>query len=167
MSSADKPAPAGAVKQVANWIMVEVAAQLNRDGLDIAAARVGPAQLARLVTRITDGTISGKIARDIFQALWAEADGEPAAQGAQVAQGAPDAVDRIIDEKGLRQISDSSALEPLVEQVLAQNEKSVLEYRAGREKAFNSLVGQVMKASRGKANPQQVNELLRAKLDAS
>ena len=101
------------------------------------------------------------------------ADGEPAAQGAQgaqgakVAQGAPDAVDRIIDEKGLRQISDSSALEPLVEQVLAQNEKSVLEYRAGREKAFNSLVGQVMKASRGKANPQQVNELLRAKLDAS
>ena len=84
-----------------------------------------------------------------------------------MAQGAPDAVDRIIDEKGLRQISDSSALEPLVEQVLAQNEKSVLEYRAGREKAFNSLVGQVMKASRGKANPQQVNELLRAKLDAS
>ena len=173
LSSADKPAPAGAVKQVANWIMVEVAAQLNRDGLDIAAARVGPAQLARLVTRITDGTISGKIARDIFQALWAEADGDPAAQGAQgaqgakVAQGAPDAVDRIIDEKGLRQISDSSALEPLVEQVLAQNEKSVLEYRAGREKAFNSLVGQVMKASRGKANPQQVNELLRAKLDAS
>ncbi len=78
----------------------------------------------------------------------------------------PDAVDRIIDEKGLRQISDSSALEPLVERVLAENEKSVLEYRAGKEKAFNALVGQVMKASRGKANPQQVNELLRAKLDA-
>ena len=159
LSSSGKPADAGTVKQAANWIMVEVAAQLNRDGIDIAAARVTPAQLARLVTRIGDGTISGKIARDIFQALWTEAAGTAGAASAE-------AVDRIIDEKGLRQISDSSALEPLVEQVLAANEKSVQEYRAGKEKAFNSLVGQVMKASRGKANPQQVNDLLRSKLGA-
>jgi aspartyl-tRNA(Asn)/glutamyl-tRNA(Gln) amidotransferase subunit B len=163
-----KPAEAGALKQLANWIMVELAAQLNRDGLDIAAARVAPAQLARLVTRITDGTISGKIARDIFQSLWAQAaDGGNAGRDAGPdGLRSPDAVDRIIDEKGLRQISDSSALEPLVDRVLAENEKSVQEYRAGKEKAFNALVGQVMKASRGKANPQQVNELLRAKLDA-
>ena len=159
LATSGKPADAGAIKQAANWIMVELAAQLNRDGSDIADARVGPAQLARLVSRIGDGTISGKIARDIFQALWSET----AADGAAAS---PDAVDRIIDEKGLRQISDSSALEPLVEQVLAANEKSVQEYRAGKEKAFNALVGQVMKASRGKANPQQVNELLRAKLGA-
>src|SRR5690606_33094009 len=112
-----QPASPGAVKQAANWIMVEVAAQLNREGLDIADARVAPAQLARLVNRITDGTISGKIARDIFQTLWADAvPGERAS---------PDAIDRSIDERGLRQISDSSALEPLVDRVLAENERSV------------------------------------------
>jgi aspartyl-tRNA(Asn)/glutamyl-tRNA(Gln) amidotransferase subunit B len=148
------PLRAAGIKQLANWIMVEVGAQLNRDEIGIAAARVSPAQLARLVERISDGTISGKIARDIFQALWA----------APVPSGEPAAVDRVIDERGLRQISDSAALEPIVDQVLAQNPKSVQEYRAGKDKAFNSLVGQVMKASRGKANPQQVNELLRAKL---
>ncbi len=166
LSSSAKPADAGAIKQAANWIMVELAAQLNRDGSDIVDARVKPAQLARLVTRIGDGTISGKIARDIFQALWAEVGGAAGSAGGGAELASPDAVDRIIDEKGLRQISDSSALEPLVEQVLAANEKSVQEYRAGKEKAFNALVGQVMKASRGKANPQQVNELLRSKLGA-
>ena len=136
--------------------MVDLAAQLNRDGLEIAGSKVSAIQLARLVQRIGDGTISGKIARDIFQALWSAPD--PAGDAA--------AIDRIIDEKGLRQISDSSALEPIVARVLADNPKSVEEFRAGKEKAFNALVGQVMKASRGKANPQQVNELLRAKLGA-
>jgi len=159
LGSPGRSPDAGAVKLAANWIMVEVAAQLNREGIDIEAARVDPAQLARLVTRIADGTISGKIARDIFQTLWS-------AEAAPGAGEAADAVDRIIDEKGLRQISDSSALAPLVDRVLAENAKSVQEYRAGKEKAFNALVGQVMKASRGKANPQQVNELLRSKLDA-
>ena len=159
LGSPGRSPDAGAVKLAANWIMVEVAAQLNREGIDIEAARVDPAQLARLVTRIADGTISGKIARDIFQTLWS-------AEAALGAGEAADAVDRIIDEKGLRQISDSSALAPLVDRVLAENAKSVQEYRAGKEKAFNALVGQVMKASRGKANPQQVNELLRSKLDA-
>ena len=167
LSPAGKRADGGAIKQAANWIMVELAAQLNRDGSDIAAAGVKPPQLARLVTRIGDGTISGKIARDIFQALWAESRGAAGPADSRAAAASPDAVDRIIDEKGLRQISDSSALEPLVEQVLTANEKSVQEYRTGKEKAFNSLVGQVMKASRGKANPQQVNELLRRKLDAA
>ena len=125
--------------------------------MELSAARaVSAIQLARLVQRIGDGTISGKIARDIFQALWSAPD--PAGDAA--------AIDRIIDEKGLRQISDSSALEPIVARVLADNPKSVEEFRAGKEKAFNALVGQVMKASRGKANPQQVNELLRAKLGA-
>jgi aspartyl-tRNA(Asn)/glutamyl-tRNA(Gln) amidotransferase subunit B len=157
----EPPAPA-AVKLAANWIMVDLAGQLNRDGLEIADARVPAPQLARLVARINDGTISGKIARDIFQSLWAEAGADQAGAGAS-----GDAVDRVIDEKGLRQISDSAALEPLVERVLAENEKSVQEFRAGKQKAFNALVGQVMKASRGKANPQQVNDLLRAKLQVS
>ena len=143
-----------AIKLAANWIMVDLAAQLNRDGLDIAASKVSATLLARLVARIADGTISGKIARDIFQSLWS----------APGSAGDGDAVDRIIDEKGLRQISDSSALEPLIDRVLAENTKSVQEFRAGKEKAFNALVGQVMKASRGKANPQQVNDLLRTRL---
>ena len=161
-AAAPATAPAGAtataatVKLAANWIMVDLASQLNRDGLEIAASRVSPACLARLVERIADGTVSGKIARDIFQALWAQEQSSDAA-----------AVDRIIDEKGLRQISDSSALEPLIDRVLAENARSVQEFKAGKQKAFNALVGQVMKASRGKANPQQVNDLLRARLEAS
>ncbi|MGE0797884.1 MAG: Asp-tRNA(Asn)/Glu-tRNA(Gln) amidotransferase subunit GatB [Lautropia sp.] len=177
-------APAAA-KAVANWVMVDVAAQLNREDAPITAARVAPAQIARLVTRIQDGTISGKIARELFQTLWTEAAGADGAEagsaGASGAGGAgaggaeagvaggtgdPDAIDRLIDTRGLRQISDGAALEPIIAQVLADNPKSVQEFRAGKEKAFNALVGQVMKASRGKANPQQVNELLRARLAA-
>ena len=148
-------ARAPVAKLAANWIMGDLTAQLNRDGLDIAASKISAAQLARLVERIADGTISGKIARDIFQALWAA----PAGDANEA-----DDIDRIIEQKGLRQISDSAALEPLVDRVLADNDKSVQEFRAGKEKAFNALVGQVMKASRGKANPQQVTDLLRAKL---
>jgi aspartyl-tRNA(Asn)/glutamyl-tRNA(Gln) amidotransferase subunit B len=104
------------------------------------------------VDRITDGTISGKIAREIFDALWAgEAGGE-------------DAVDIVIKNKGLQQISDSGAIEKIVDEILAANAQQVADYKAGKDKAFNSLVGQVMKATRGKANPQQVNDILKRKL---
>jgi aspartyl-tRNA(Asn)/glutamyl-tRNA(Gln) amidotransferase subunit B len=146
------PDRAAQAKAAANWVMVELGGQLNRDGLDIAGSRVSPRQLAGLIARIADGTVSGKIAREVFQAIWDERRGEP------------DAADRIIEERGLRQISDAGALEKIVDDVLAANPKSVEEFRAGREKAFNALVGQAMKASRGKANPQQVSELLRRKL---
>ena len=160
------PDPAAQAKLAANWIMVDVAAQLNRDEREIAAAPVSPPQLARLVARIADGTISGKIARDVFQALWAEPEGRSSGERSGGGEAEGDVIDRIIDRRGLRQISDSSALAPLIDQVLADNPKSVLEFRAGKEKAFNALVGQVMKASRGKANPQQVNELLRSRLQS-
>jgi len=146
------PDAAKLAKTAANWVMVDVAAQLNREGLEIGACPVSPAQLARLIERIADGTVSGKIAREVFQSIWDQRlDG-------------PDAADRVIEAKGLKQISDSGALGRIVDEVLAANPKSVEEYRAGKEKAFNALVGQAMKATKGKANPQQVNELLRAKL---
>ncbi|MFP5412330.1 MAG: Asp-tRNA(Asn)/Glu-tRNA(Gln) amidotransferase subunit GatB [Gammaproteobacteria bacterium] len=146
---ADRPALA---KAVANWVMVDLAAALNRDGLEIDACPVAPDQLARLIARIQDGTISGKIARDVFAAMWAEP-----AEGADLA-------DRIIESRGLKQISDAGAIEKIVDEVLAANPKSVEEFRAGKDKAFNALVGQVMKATKGKANPQQVNDLLKARL---
>ena len=136
-------------KLCANWVMGEVAARLNKEGLEIAAAPVSAAQLAGVVARIADNTISNKIAREVFDALWA-GEGKDA--------------DGVIEAKGLRQVSDASAIEPIIDAVLAANPKSVEEFRAGKDKAFNALVGQVMKASRGKANPQQVNELLRRKL---
>jgi aspartyl-tRNA(Asn)/glutamyl-tRNA(Gln) amidotransferase subunit B len=139
-------------KTAANWVMVDVAAQLNREGLDIGACPVSPVQLARLIARIVDGTVSGKIAREVFQAIWDERRAEP------------DAADRVIEERGLKQISDTGALERIVDAVLAANPRSVEEFRAGKEKAFNALVGQAMKATKGKANPQQVNELLRRRL---
>jgi aspartyl-tRNA(Asn)/glutamyl-tRNA(Gln) amidotransferase subunit B len=144
-------AAAGAAnaKTAANWVMGELAARLNREERDISAAALSPARLAGLVKRIADGTISGKIAKEVFDALW-NGDGTDA--------------DAIIEARGLKQISDSGALEKLVDEVLAANPKSVEEFRAGKEKAFNALVGQVMKASKGKANPQQVNDLLRARL---
>ena len=136
-------------KPCANWIMGELAARLNKAERDIADAPVSPAQLAVLVTRIADGTISNNAARTVFDALW---------------QHTADDVDAIIDAQGLKQMSDSGELEGIVEQVIAANAKSVEEFRAGKEKALNALVGQVMKASRGKANPGQVNALLRQKL---
>ena len=141
-------------KTLANWMMGELAAQLNRDGLDIADSKVSAPQLAGLVIRMADGTLSGKLAREVFHALWAEGP----------VQGGPEVVDALIDRQGLRQISGDDVLGPIIDQVLANNAKSVEEYRAGKEKAFNALVGQVMKLSKGKANPQQVNELLKKKL---
>ncbi|WP_035554110.1 Asp-tRNA(Asn)/Glu-tRNA(Gln) amidotransferase subunit GatB [Burkholderia sp. 9120] len=139
-------------KVAANWLMGEVSSQLNREALDIASSPVSAAQLALLLQRIADGTISNKIAKEIFVAIWEEkATDEIAA-------------DRIIESKGLKQISDSGALEAILDEVLAANPKSVEEFRAGKEKAFNALIGQAMKATKGKANPAQVNELLKKKL---
>ncbi|MBW7861316.1 MAG: Asp-tRNA(Asn)/Glu-tRNA(Gln) amidotransferase GatCAB subunit B, partial [Rhodocyclaceae bacterium] len=122
-------------------------------GLEIADAPVGPQQLARLVTRIADNTLSNNIGKKVFDALW-NGDGGPSA----------DAVDTIIETQGLKQVTDSGAIEAIIDEVIAANQKSVEEFRSGKEKAFNAIVGQVMKASRGKANPAQVNEILRRKL---
>ena len=141
-------------KPAANWLMGDVSSTLNREGVDIAEAPVGGAQLALLLKRIADGTISNKIAKEVFGAMW-EAKSDTA-----------DLADQIIESKGLKQISDSGALEKIVDEVLAANEKSVAEFRAGKEKAFNALIGQAMKASRGKANPAQLTELLKQKLGA-
>ncbi|MEX3897431.1 Asp-tRNA(Asn)/Glu-tRNA(Gln) amidotransferase subunit GatB [Paraburkholderia sp. JPY432] len=146
-----KVGPANA-KVAANWVMGEVSSQLNREGLDIAACPVSAAQLAVILQRIADGTISNKIAKEIFLAIWEEKATDEAA------------ADRIIEAKGLKQISDTGALEAIIDEVLAANQKSVDEYRAGKEKAFNALIGQAMKATKGKANPAQVNELLKKKL---
>ena len=141
-------------KAAANLIAGEFASSLNRAGITVAEAPLKAVHLAPLLTRVADGTISNKIAKDIFAILWEEA----------IAGKAISTVDQIIDAKGLKQISDSGALEAMIDQVLAANEKSVEEFRSGKEKAFNALVGQIMKASQGKANPGQVNELLRKKL---
>jgi len=145
-------AGAAQAKTAANWVMGDVSAQLNREALDIADSPVSAAQLALILLRIADGTISNKIAKDIFQAIWDEKATDEAA------------ADRIIEAKGLKQISDTGALEAIIDEVLAANQKSVDEFRAGKEKAFNALIGQAMKATKGKANPQQVNELLKKKL---
>jgi len=143
-------AAGGAVpaKTVANWVTGELAARLNTEGKDASQSAVSPERLGRLLARIQDGTISGKIAKEVFDAMWA-GEGEP---------------DAIIENRGLRQISDVGALEAIVADVLTSNARSVEEFRAGKERAFNALVGQVMKATKGKANPQQVNDLLKKKL---
>jgi aspartyl-tRNA(Asn)/glutamyl-tRNA(Gln) amidotransferase subunit B len=139
----------GQPKLASNWIMGEISRRLNQADIAIEAAPVGPAQLAALIGRIHDGTISNNAAKQVFEALWS---------------GAQQQVDTIIESLGLKQMNDSGALEQIIAEVLAANSKSVEEFRAGKDKAFNALVGQVMKASRGKANPAQVNDLLRAKL---
>jgi aspartyl-tRNA(Asn)/glutamyl-tRNA(Gln) amidotransferase subunit B len=143
--------PAGQAKLAANWIMGEVAATLNKEEKDIADSPVQAPALAALIGRIIDGTISNKIAREVFGAMWAGENG-----------GQPDA---IIEARGLKQISDTGAIGAMIDEVLTANPAIVEEYRAGKQKAFNSLVGQIMKAARGKANPQQVNDLLKQKLD--
>ncbi len=139
----------GAAKICANWVMGEVAARLNKAELPITAAPVSAVQLAGIIQRIADNTISNKIARDVFDALW---------------NGEGEGADAIIEARGLKQITDIDAIEKIIDEVLAANQKSVEEFRAGKDKAFNALVGQAMKATKGKANPQQVNELLRKKL---
>jgi aspartyl-tRNA(Asn)/glutamyl-tRNA(Gln) amidotransferase subunit B len=137
-------------KLAANWVMGSVAAKLNEEDKGIVDSPVSPLQLAGLLKRITDNTISGKIAKEVFEAMWA---------------GEGDA-DAVIEKKGLKQISDSGAIEAIIDAVLAANAAMVEEFKAGKEKAFNALVGQAMKASKGKANPAQVNEILKKKLTA-
>jgi aspartyl-tRNA(Asn)/glutamyl-tRNA(Gln) amidotransferase subunit B len=139
-------------KAASNWVMGEVAAALNEAGITIDAVPVSAAQLAGLINRVLDGTINNKTAKDVFAALWRR---EAAS------------ADEIIEARGLKQISDAAALERMIDEVLAANARSVEEFRAGKLKAFNALVGQCMRATQGKANPQQVNEILRRKLGAA
>ncbi len=136
-------------KLAANWLMGDVSKRLNAEDRDIASATLLPATLALLITRVVDGTLSNNGARQVFELLWTDARAD---------------VDAVIAAKGLKQMNDSGALEAIVDAVLAANVKSVEEFRAGKEKAFNALVGQVMKASQGKANPAQAGELLRRRL---
>ncbi len=135
-------------KHVANWVTNEVGGYLNRYNVSIDQSLVLPTQLAALLARIFDNTLSSKLAKEVFDAMW-NGEGTP---------------EEIIAKRSLKQISDSGAIEKTVDQVLAANAKQVEDYRAGKEKAFNSLVGQVMKATQGKANPAQVNEILKRKL---
>ena len=141
----------GQAKLASNWIMGEVSRRLNTGEIGIEKAPVTAVQLAALIGRIADGTISNNAARQVFDVLWA---GESAD------------VDAIIESKGLKQMNDTGALEKIVDEVIAANADNVAQFRAGKDKAFNALVGQIMKASKGKANPQQVNDLLRARLAA-
>ncbi len=144
---------AGDAKATANWVLSELLARINRDGLEISACPVAASSLGTLIARIQDGTISGKIAKTVFEAMWA-GEGEP---------------DAIIATKGLRQMADSGAIEQLVDDALAANAGQVEQYRATpadkRQRMFGFFVGQVMKASQGKANPQQVNDVLHHRLD--
>ena len=137
-------------KLAGNWIMGEIARRLNAGEIEIDQSPVSAAQLGQLIGRIVDGTISNNAAKQVFDALWNQAGAE---------------VDALIEAKGLRQMNDSGELEKIVDAVLAANPKNVEQYRAGNGKALNALVGQIMKGSQGKANPQQVNDLLRQKLD--
>ena len=139
----------GQAKLASNWIMGEVARRLNQDDIDFDAIPVASTQLAALIGRIVDNTISNNAAKQVFDALW---------QGERE-------VDAIIEAKGLKQMNDTGALESIIDEVLAGNADNIAQYKAGKDKAFNALVGQVMKASKGKANPAQVNALLKAKLD--
>jgi len=139
----------GQPKLVANWVMGEVAKRLNAEDCRIDASAVAPATLATLIARIGDGSLSNNGARQVFDRLWRDARSD---------------VDAVIEVLGLKQMNDAGALETIVAEVIAANAKSVEEYRSGKDKAFNALVGQVMKASKGKANPAQASELLKNKL---
>ncbi|MEW6563753.1 MAG: Asp-tRNA(Asn)/Glu-tRNA(Gln) amidotransferase subunit GatB [Pseudomonadota bacterium] len=135
-------------KMAANWIMGELSAQLNRDGLDMAQCPISAAQLGGLLKRIADNTVSNSGAKEVFRIMWAEG-GD---------------ADAIIEAKGLKQVSDSGAIEALVDEIIAANPGQVAEYRSGKDKLFGFFVGLAMKASKGKANPAQLNEILKKKL---
>lgn len=135
-------------KLVANWMLGELSAALNKNSLDIADSPMNAKRLAGLITRIADNTLSNKLAKQVFEAMW----------------NSDLSADAIIERDGLKQMTDTGAIEKIIDEVLVNNQKSVAEFKAGKEKAFNALVGQVMKASRGKANPQQVQTSLRNKL---
>jgi aspartyl-tRNA(Asn)/glutamyl-tRNA(Gln) amidotransferase subunit B len=143
-------ASGGQAKPCANWVMVEVLGALNREGKEIGQCPISPTMLGGLVRRITDGTISGKMAKEVFEAMW---------------QGEGDA-DAVIEARGLKQISDEGAIGALIDEVLRDNPTQVAQYRQGKEQVLAFFVGQVMKKSRGKANPQRLNALLREKLGA-
>jgi aspartyl-tRNA(Asn)/glutamyl-tRNA(Gln) amidotransferase subunit B len=143
-------AAGGQGKLSANWVMGELSGALNRSDCDITDSPVTAAALAAMLKRIEDGTISGKIAKQVFEAMW---NGEGSA-------------DEVIEQQGLKQISDSSAIEGIIREVLDNNPKQIEQYRGGQQKLFGFFVGQVMKATQGKANPKQVNELLRKMLDS-
>ena len=136
-------------KLCANWVMGDLAARLNKAELDVSASPVSPAQLAGLVARIADNTISNAIGKKVFEALW---------------NGEGQSADEVIDSQGLKQVTDTGAIEAMIDEVLANNAKAIEQFKSGNEKALNALVGQVMKASKGKANPAQVQELMKAKL---
>ena len=136
-------------KITANWILGVIFSQLKEKDLSISLCPISPAQLAKLIQRIEDQTISNNAAKKVFDALWQKPNTE---------------IDLLIDELGLRQISDSGAIDQLVEEVINANINMVNEFKSGKEKAFNALIGQVMKASKGKANPAQVSEILKKKL---
>ena len=135
-------------KLAANWVMGELSGALNRDGVDLEHSSVNPQHLTGLLKRIADETISGKIAKEVFEAMWSE--GKSA--------------DDIIEAKGLRQITDVGAIERVIDAIIAANPKQLADYRSGKDKLFGFFVGQVQKATGGKANPAQLNELLKAKL---
>jgi aspartyl-tRNA(Asn)/glutamyl-tRNA(Gln) amidotransferase subunit B len=141
----------GQPKLASNWIMGEVSRRINAEGIAIENIGVTPVALAKLIQRIADGTISNNAARQVFDAVWS---------------GEASDVDGVIEAKGLKQMSDTGALEKIIDDVIAANPDNVAQFKAGKDKAFNALVGQAMKASKGKANPAQVNELLRRKLGA-
>jgi aspartyl-tRNA(Asn)/glutamyl-tRNA(Gln) amidotransferase subunit B len=151
-------------KLCANWVMGDVAGYLKDEGRFFDSCPLSPAQLARLLTRIKDGTISGKIAKEIFRQMWLKVSEQPVAWKSRDLQIDENLADQIIESQGLKQISDSGALDKLVGDVIAAHSRSVEEFKSGKEKAFNALVGQVMKAAKGKANPAQVNEILKKKL---
>ena len=163
-------AAGAAPKLASNWIAGEVARRLNLENLSIAQCPIDPVTLAWLVKLIAAGTISNNAGKSVFSTLWNGAVSAvanltaPTREASTTAYGGKAAVEAVIDQLGLRQMNDASALEKIIDDVLAANAKSVEEFRQGKEKAFNALVGQAMKASRGKANPQQVNDMLRAKL---
>lgn len=139
----------GQAKLASNWVMGEISRRLNTEEIGIDAVKVSSDQLAALIKRISDGTISNNAAKQVFEALWT---------------GEGSDVDAVIEAKGLKQMNDTGALEKIIDEVITANPGNVEQYKAGKDKAFNALVGQVMKASKGKANPAQVNELLKAKL---
>ena len=136
-------------KLTANWIMGEFLAELNKDNLPISDSKVSAKQLGTLISRIEDSTISGKIAKDVFEKMWESSKGP----------------DQIIAEQGLEQVTDDKEIESMIDEVIKNNPEQLQQYQSGKDRLFGFFVGQVMKASQGKANPKQVNDILKSKLE--
>ena len=148
LTSPETPSAEAYAAQVCNWVTGEVSAQLKRDGLDMTKCPIKPEQLSSILKRIADGTISNSAAKEVFRTMWSEGG----------------TADSIIEAKGLKQVSDAGAIEKIVDEIIAANPAQVTEYRGGKEKVFGFFVGLAMKASKGKANPAQLNEVLKRKL---